>query len=227
MSGSATQTVYEQLRASLLAGLYRPEEKLKISELGSAFAVSPGAIREALARLTAEGLVTAMPQRGFRVAPVSVADLRDLTDMRIEIETKCLRRAIANGDLAWEAAVVAAHHRLAATPVANADGSFLPDWITAHNEFHAALARACGSAWMLRVRDLLFAHNERYLELAHKADRGERDAAREHRELMEAALARDTERAVTIITAHLGTTRDTIAAGLVAAALMNGRGDAQ
>ncbi|WP_315807229.1 MULTISPECIES: GntR family transcriptional regulator [unclassified Bradyrhizobium] len=224
MSGSATQTVYEQLRASLLTGLYRPEEKLKISELGSAFSVSTGAIREALARLTAEGLVTAMPQRGFRVAPVSVADLRDLTDMRIEIETKCLRRAIANGDLSWETAIVAAHHRLAATPIAAADGSFSPVWIVAHGEFHAALAQACGSAWMMRVRDLLFAHNERYLDLARKTDRGNRDAAREHRELMEAALARDTERAVSAMTEHIDKTRHTIEAVLLRAAAMNAAG---
>jgi DNA-binding GntR family transcriptional regulator len=210
MSGSATQTVYEQLRVSLLAGRYRPRAKLKISELGSAFSVSTGAIREALARLTAEGLVTAMPQRGFRVAPVSVADLRDLADMRIEIETKCLRRAIANGDLAWEAAVVAAHHRLAVTPIAAADGSFSPSWIMAHRDFHAALAQACDSAWMLRVRDLLFAHNERYLDLARKTDRGNRAAAREHRELMEAALARDTDRAVAAMTAHIAKTRATV-----------------
>ncbi|WP_257169793.1 GntR family transcriptional regulator [Bradyrhizobium sp. SRS-191] len=221
MSASATQTAYEQLRASLLAGLYQPEEKLKISELGASFSVSPGAIREALARLTAEGLVIAMPQRGFRVAPVSVADLRDLTDMRIEIETKCLRRAIANGDLAWETAVVAAHHRLAATPIATADGRFSPAWMLAHGDFHTALAQACGSAWMMRVRDLLFVHNERYLELARKADRGNRDAAREHRELMEAALARDTERAVTIMTVHLGNTRDTIEAALLATTAMS------
>jgi len=217
MSGSATQTVYEQLRAGLLSGLYGPEEKLKISELGSAFSVSTGAIREALARLTAEGLVTAMPQRGFRVAPMSVADLNDLTDMRIEIETKCLRRAIAHGDLAWETAVVAAHHRLAATPIAADDGSFSPGWIAAHGDFHIALAQACGSAWMLRVRDLLFAHNERYLDLARKTDRGNRDAAREHRELMEAALARDPERAVRAMTAHIGKTRDTIEAVLARA----------
>ncbi|WP_246741508.1 GntR family transcriptional regulator [Bradyrhizobium aeschynomenes] len=221
MSASATQTTYERLRASLLAGLYRPEEKLKISELGAAFSVSTGAIREALARLTAEGLVTALPQRGFRVAPVSIADLRDLTDMRIEVETKCLRRAIANGDLGWETAVVAAHHRLAATPIAADDGSFSPAWTLAHGDFHAALAQACGSTWMLRVRDLLSAHNERYLDLARKTDRGKRDAAREHRELMEATVARDTERAVSIMTAHLGKTRDTIEAALLAAAAMN------
>ncbi|CCD90518.1 putative transcriptional regulatory protein, GntR family [Bradyrhizobium sp. ORS 375] len=220
MSGSATQAVYELLRANLLAGLYRPEEKLKISELGAAFAVSTGAIREALARLTAEGLVTALPQRGFRVAPVSAADLRDLTDMRIEIETKCLRRAIENGDIGWETAVVAAHHRMAATPIAAADGSFSPAWTIAHGEFHAALAQACGSVWMMRVRDLLFVHNERYLDLARKTDRGNRDVAREHRELMEAALARDAERAVTIMTAHLAKTRDTIEAALLAAAAM-------
>lgn len=218
MSGSATQDVYERLRAGLLAGQYRPEQRLKINELGTTYSVSIGAVREALARLTSEGLVTAVPQRGFRVAPISASDLRDLTEMRIEIEGKCLRRSIANGDLAWEAAVVAAHHKLAATPAAAADGGFSPAWIAAHNDFHAALAQACGSAWMLRVRDLLFAHNERYLDLARTSDKGRRDASREHRELMDAALARDAERAVSTMAAHLNKTRRTIEAALARAA---------
>lgn len=210
MSGSATHDVYERLRAGLLAGLYRPEQRLKINELGATFSVSIGAVREALARLTAEGLVTAVPQRGFRVAPISVSDLRDLTEMRIEIESKCLLRSIANGDVSWEAAVVAAHHRLAATPAEGVEGGFSPAWIAAHADFHTALAQACGSAWMLRVRDLLFAHNERYLDLARTTDKGRRDASREHRELMEAALARDAERAVSTMVAHLDKTRSTV-----------------
>ncbi len=99
---------------------------------------------------------------------------------------------------------------MAVTPIAAADGSFSPTWIVAHGDFHATLAQACDSAWMLRIRELLFAHNEHYLDLARKTDRGNRAAAREHWELMEEALARDTDRAVAAMTAHIGKTRDTI-----------------
>src|SRR5215469_10320330 len=111
-----TQGAYEALRADLLACRIHPGSRLKIQELCARFSVSLGAIREALSRLTSEGLVVAEPQRGFRAAPISAADLTDLTMVRVEIETLCLKRAIAFGDVDWEARLVAAAHRLSRTP---------------------------------------------------------------------------------------------------------------
>ncbi len=212
MSTSATQTLYERLRFDLLAGRRRPDERLKISELGQAFDVSTGAVREALSRLTSEGLVIAEPQRGFRVAPVSIADLRDLTMVRVDSEVSCLRRAIAHGDLAWEAAVIASHHRLAHTVLRPTNGGpgFSEAWLGAHANFHRTLASACDSPWSLKLREMLFIQSERYRDLALIADKGERDVAREHRELMEAALARDANLAATRMAAHLTRTADSI-----------------
>src|ERR1700676_3667331 len=80
-----TQAAYEGLRADLLACRILPGSRLKIQELCDRFSVSLGAIREALSRLTSEELVVAEPQRGFSAAPISAADLKDLTMVRIEI----------------------------------------------------------------------------------------------------------------------------------------------
>ncbi|UGV25332.1 FCD domain-containing protein [Rhodopseudomonas boonkerdii] len=212
MSTSATHTIYERLRSDLLTGRRRPDERLKINELGLAFQVSIGAVREALSRLTSEGLVIAEPQRGFRVAPVSLADLRDLTMVRTEIEVRCLRRAIACGDAAWEAAIIASHHRLVRTELHPKDGrpGFSDGWLAAHADFHRMLTSACDSPWSLKLREMLFTQSERYRDLALIADKGERDVQREHRELMEAVLARDVDLAITRITAHLALTTKSI-----------------
>src|ERR1700679_1227048 len=78
--------VYRQLRADILACRLRPGEKLQINALAEERGVSLSGVREPLSRLSAEGLVTAEPQRGFRVAPVSFEDLTDLTMTRIDIE---------------------------------------------------------------------------------------------------------------------------------------------
>ncbi len=56
-------------------------------------------------------------QRGFRVAEVSWDDLTDLTEQRVFLEGQALRLAIDHSDLAWESRVLAAHHRLASTPM--------------------------------------------------------------------------------------------------------------
>src|ERR1041385_4027740 len=107
-SVNLTQRAYEDLRADILSCRIPPGAKLKIQDLCTQFSVSLGAIREALSRLTSEGLVTAEPQRGFRAAPISAEDLQDLTRTRIQIETLCIRRAIEVGDVAWESQLVAA-----------------------------------------------------------------------------------------------------------------------
>ena len=105
---SLTEHAYEALRADILSCRLRPGLRLKIAELCERLGVSLGAVREALAKLTAEGLVIAEAQRGFRVAPVSSADLTDITRTRIDIESMCLARAIAVGGIEWEAGIVAA-----------------------------------------------------------------------------------------------------------------------
>lgn len=125
-----TGTAYTTLRGDLLACRLRPDEKLNIAALAAQLGVSLGAVREALSRLTSEGLVTAEPNRGFRVAGVSEAELLDLTSTRIELESACLRRAIRAGGVEWEAGIVAAHHRLSRTPerIADDEARVSEDW---------------------------------------------------------------------------------------------------
>ena len=99
---------YDRLRANLLSCRLAPGEPVKINELSFMLGTNPIAIREALSKLTSEGLVTSEAQKGFRAAPISAAQLRVLTRVRIEIECLCLKSAIANGDITWESGVVGA-----------------------------------------------------------------------------------------------------------------------
>jgi DNA-binding GntR family transcriptional regulator len=102
------------LREAIVHAEDQPGQKLRIDHLGKALNASTGAVREALSRLTAEGLVVAEPQKGFIVAPISQRNLRDLTDVRVAIETRCLEGSIEHGDLDWEGRVLSANHKLRA-----------------------------------------------------------------------------------------------------------------
>jgi DNA-binding GntR family transcriptional regulator len=203
-----TQGAYEGLRADLLACRILPGAKLKIQELCSQFSVSLGAIREALSRLTSEGLVVAEPQRGFRAAPISAADLTDLTMVRIEIDSLCLKRAIASGDVGWESHLVAATHRLARTPerVPEDPARSNDAWAEAHAAFHLALMEGCGSPWLLHLHALLYAQSERYRRLSVPFAANGRDVNAEHQAIVVAALARDSKTAVRLLAAHLQAT---------------------
>jgi DNA-binding GntR family transcriptional regulator len=205
-SRSQTHDVYERVRADILACRLAPGVKLRIADLCESLGgVSLGAVREALSRLAADELVISEPQRGFTVAPVSGVDLEELTLARVEVEGWCLRAAIAKGGVRWEAGIEAAFRTLARTPYfAQDDSDRLSDtWVASHAAFHEALVAAAGNSWLLRIREQLYRQSERYRRLSVPVNPQRRDVEAEHRSIMEAALARDADRAVERLSMHL------------------------
>jgi DNA-binding GntR family transcriptional regulator len=206
---SLTHSVYQQLRTRLLNGDLRPDEKLKISTLCETMSVNLSAVREALARLTSEGLVVAEPQRGFRVAPIATDELVHLTDARIQIESLCVTKAIGLGKLDWETAIVASLHRLLHTSRYDDSGKNIAQaWATAHSDFHASLVSACDNVWLLRVREMLATQGERYRWLSVATSDKKRDLDKEHSKIADAVLARDASLSVKLLTAHMRLTTE-------------------
>lgn len=202
------EDVYEAVRLDILFGRRLPSSRLQLNELAEEYGVSLSVVREAVTRLASEDLVEATPQRGYRVRPISLEHLRDLTWVRVQLETLALRQSIAEGDISWEANLVAAHHRLAVTPTYFADGSGNTAWMAAHGAFHAALAAGAGSPVLERLRRQLYDASElyRYWSGSLRQDRRRPPPDEEHRQILEAALARDADLAVELLTRHLETT---------------------
>jgi DNA-binding GntR family transcriptional regulator len=208
---SLGEEVYEALRADVMFGRRLPGSHIQLRDVADEHGVSLSVVREAVTRLASEGLVVAEPQRGFRVRSLSLDDLRDLTWVRIEIETLALRESIAKGDVDWEADLVSAHHRLAGTPTHFEDGTPNVGWMAVHGAYHTALCAAAGSPTLEGIRRQLFDASElyRYWSATLPAGRAQtvrRHADDEHRDICEAALARDADRAVELMTAHLNAT---------------------
>ena len=203
--GSLTEAVYRTMRADLLACRTPPGEKLRIAVLCKRHGASSGAVREALSRLSAEGLVTSEPQRGFHAAKISADELCDLTFARVEIECLCLRLAIEHGELAWEERLLGSAHRLRCTTMRAHDDveRVNEEWAKAHDMFHEALVQACPNQTFLQVRRQLYARSERYRRLSVPLADTARDVEREHRGLMSAALDRDVTRAVGALENHI------------------------
>ncbi|MCA0424708.1 MAG: FCD domain-containing protein [Proteobacteria bacterium] len=204
--------VFEAVRGDILDVRMEPGSRLHVGSLVERFGVSQSAVREALSRLVADGLALALNQKGFRVAPVSIDDLHDLTEARIEMEVVALRRSLEKGDAAWEARVLAAYHELSrSTPVAveKLHGTMLL-WGVLHRRFHNALASAAGSDWLERFREVMFDQSERYRKLSVSHPTGPRDVDAEHRALMQAALERDVDRMHQLVAAHFRATAEIV-----------------
>lgn len=207
-------SIYARLRRDILCGAFRPGERLRLDALCERYDIGATPLREALNRLSAEELVNRVEQRGFRVAPVSLADLTELTKTLCWISELALRESIKNGDADWEEAVVLAAHRLSRVPREGAEGyaSFNPEWEERHRGFHMALIAACGSRWLIDFYAMLMDRNTRYRYLAFADGSEPRDVEAEHDTICDAVLARDADRAVAAANTHLRKTTDSVVA---------------
>lgn len=204
---SLTSQAFERLRNDIIRGELAPSERLRIQALSERYQIGATAIREALSRLVTDGLVQSEDQRGFTVAPVSREELLDLTQTRIQVEQMALRMAVANGDLEWETQVLSSFHRLSRIEHQPWSEEMVLNWTIAHRQFHEALFVGCGSPWTIKLCRLLYDKSERYRNLSafQGKERG-RDVTSEHKDLADAAMARDAEALCKAIESHLSLT---------------------
>jgi GntR family carbon starvation induced transcriptional regulator len=212
--GTLASIVYERLRKDIISVAVAPGEKLHIRSLCERFDVGLSPVREALSRLSTEGLVAQSDHRGFAVAAMSETDLVDLTRARSWLNDIAIRKSIANGDTAWEESVVLCFHRLSRTPRYAPDNRHETErtraWEVAHRNFHTSLISASGSERLTHYCEQLFDSAERYRHVGRKAGIKGQNRDQEHRDLMEAAVARDVEKAARLIQLHFERTADLV-----------------
>jgi GntR family transcriptional regulator, carbon starvation induced regulator len=203
---------YHQLRADIIEGALKPGEKLRTEHLKDRYNVGAATLREALALLTADALVVSQHQRGFRVAPMSIADFRDITETRAMMEAQAIRLAIRHGDDEWEANLSAAFHRLSRAEERLRTGDIHEGyWEECNKKFHEALNAGSHSRWIRHFLSILYRQSERYRHLA-LINSPDRDVHQEHLGIFEAAIGRDDDLAAALIEQHVRATLDVVIA---------------
>lgn len=205
-----------QLRSDILTCRLMPGERLRVEALRERYSMGTSPIREALMRLEAEGLVVLEQNKGFKVSDVSIENLNDLMNTRIEIEGIALRWSIEKGGVDWEASLIGAFHRLSKQEKydANNPSAISEEWNKEHENFHATLVAGCGAPTLLSIRARLFEKTERYVALSIMANAPSRDDVAEHQRLMKATLSRDLDKALELNRIHIEMTREKVAVSL-------------
>ncbi len=195
----------ETIRGDILTARLAPGVKLTAKKLSELYECGASPVREALNRLTSEGLVVRIDRRGFFVSEISRDDFEDILLNRCFLEAEALYRSIARGDADWEERVLIAHFRLKSLPREH-EGSNgprpNPDWEAAHKRFHMTLLSACGSKILLDNCSRLHELNNRYRFFARRAQGASRSVEAEHESLCTLALARRAEEAVEALLRH-------------------------
>lgn len=209
-----TTEVLEILRSEILAITRHPGERLRFDELRNAYDVGISPLREALMHLASEGLVVAEERRGYRVAPVSKSDLREVAHLRGKFDSMAIQASIEHGDEHWEGRVVAAFHALLKRPKVQPDGTADARWEENHIRFHSELVSACNLRKLLSFRHILELQAKRYRRMSVLYASVARDDVGEHTAIRNAVLDRDENLASELIQEHYRITVEALLTGI-------------
>lgn len=212
-SATLSEAAARRLRQDIVGGGLPPATRLRLRDLSARYGLGATPLREALARLAAEGFVLLEGQKGFSVPPVTRAHLLDITRSRQVVEPEALRLAMEHGRAAWEDGIVASlsllRHEIARRDPAS------EEWVDAyearHHRFHRALIAACPLASLLRFCDDLYLQKTRYRRLVETAHEDWPRMLTVHEQLAAAILARE-DRAPTLLASHIGVTAELVLA---------------
>lgn len=209
-SVSRADWVADELRRAIMAHDFKPGQKLSVVALAERYSVSQTPLREAFARLAGEGWVDHIPQRGVRVADISIRDMLEIYELREMLEPLAIRRSTTNGDEAWKDLVQKSFDEMVerAGPEPSALDSIAYDrYEVAHSAFHRVLLQECGSQWLIRLTMMLSDQCTRFRRLSLPLRGRFGSVYAEHERLCDAALVGDPDEAAEAALAHMRNTK--------------------
>ncbi len=212
---SSVDLVYLRTRQAILSGEFEPGFPLRVQDLANRNGVSMIPVREAIRKLESEGFVESIPNRGARVAPLSLADMLDVYRLRIVLEVEALRQAIPH--LTASALERASELNIWMHESTDLGGTATQ---TLHHELHFLLYEPSGSRWLLKTIQSVWDHTERYRRaMAPHVDMN--DSRMQHQRIIDALTDNDAPSALKGLELHLERSRDILAA-LYASSMQGG-----
>ncbi len=199
---SLERKAYDAIKEAILSFQLKPGMALVEVELARQLQISKTPVRDALARLELEGLVTKEPYRGTTVCLLSRRNMVEMFQIRAALEGLAVRLACANfsADNIFEAqALISRQH----TAIESGDQDMAA---AANRRFHDLFISRANNQWLIRTLNNLEDHLRRYRTLSlHQENRQER-SLEEHRVVVEAISQRNADAAEHAMRAHLLTT---------------------
>mgnify|MGYP001159633842 CR=1 FL=1 len=202
-AANLVERVYLSTRALILNGTYAPSTPLRLSKLAEQNQVSLIPVREALRMLESELLVVSEPNKGARVAPLSMKSLEDLYMVRMLLESEAVRLAAPKVDEEF----IGNLSQIIGSALGELEAGRMGNGLAQHRDFHFALYRLTGSEWLCHIIKNLWDHSERYIQLASARARFVCSVDDNHHAIIDCLRRGDSERAALAMSSDL---RDTI-----------------
>ncbi len=195
MTATIADTIYDALSQQIITGDLNAGEKLRQDHIARAFDTSHVPVREALLRLQAHGLAQSEPRRGMRVTALDPAEVREVIEMRVALESLALQHAVQN--MTPAALKTADEARLACD-----QAETMPEWEARNRLFHRAILTPCGLPRLLHSIDDLHIASARHL-FAHWRPKWVQRTDSDHAAIVQALKVKDAAAAASILVRHI------------------------
>ena len=209
---------YERIRHDIISCVLAPGTEISEAQLCSQYRIGKAPVRMALNRLAHDGLVRAIPRRGYRVTPVTLKDIHDVFELRLMLEPAAARMAAGKVD----AQRLRALDEISRSGYQPGDPRSISRFLEANEAFQVAIARATGNARLAEAIEQLHDEMTRLLHLGLGLRNRSQELSREHRALVKALARGDGDMAERIRREQIETARSMVlSAILTSSSVMN------
>ncbi|MDX2212973.1 MAG: GntR family transcriptional regulator [Oculatellaceae cyanobacterium bins.114] len=204
---STPDLIANALRQAITHGIFAEGQSLRQDEIASKFGVSRIPVREALRQLEAEGLVTFHPNRGATVTTLTPAEVQEIFEIRVALETTALKLAISH-------LTEPILHQANTILVATDQVTDVARWAELNWQFHETLYAPAQRPRLLTLIKTLHINGDRYVRLQLANNNYLEFSQKEHYQLLAACQHQNVEEAIAILQHHITTAGDRLVAYL-------------
>jgi DNA-binding GntR family transcriptional regulator len=209
---------YERIRHDIISCTLAPGAEISEAQLCAHYKLGKAPVRMALNRLAHDGLVRAIPRRGYRVAPVTLKNVHDVFELRLMLEPAAARMAAGKMD-AERLRTLDEACRAGYEP---GDARSTSRFLEANTAFHVEIARAAGNTRLADAVEKLLDEMTRLLHLGLGLRNHSQEMTREHRALVKALARGDGATAERICRERIEAARSMVlSAILTSSSIMN------
>jgi len=206
MNTSLAGQVYEAIKKDIISCTLGPGQQIAQQQLAERYGVGITPVREALQKLTREGLVLTIPRFGYLVTTITISDVAEIFELRAILESAAARLAAARASDEQVEQLAG----LAGYTYVYKDRDSYSDFLTHNRAFHIALAKASGNKRLIEAISHLMDELTRMFHLGLDLKDSAAEMRQEHQELVEVLRQRNPEEAEKIVLAQINRSRQRI-----------------
>lgn len=206
-----TDRAYERIRRDIISCAIAPGSEVSEAQLCSQYKLGKAGVRVALTKLSHDGLVRAIPRRGYRVVPVTLQDIQDVFELRLMLEPRAARMAAGKVN----SQQLRGYDEICRAGYEPGDARSTGRFLEANKAFHVAIAQATGNARLAAAIEHLLDEMTRLLHLGLGLRKGPQETLHEHKSLVKALARADGETAERICREQIEASRNMVLSAIL------------